>query len=187
MKDNKINVYNKSSQVCINIVNTYLWSNNYNIILYLCLKKGFTYIYELNELVGYNNWSYYLKKLNSLGILREYELDEKEIIYMTHKNTSSIYQVKAAKYYTLTNDAKEEIESDSQKYDKFVSQFSDELYEWILGFLAKVEEYYYYVESKNYLDNESREFLNREERIKNSLETEMREYYGLEEVINNER
>jgi len=56
-----------------------------------------------------------------------------------------------------------------------------------LGFIAKVEEYYYYVESKNYLDYESREFLNREEKIKNSLETEMREYYGLEEVINNER
>lgn len=105
-------------------IKKYVENKNYGVIIYLCLKKGFTFQYDLINTVKSNNWRYYLWELRRKNIIYEYSLNQEEMQYMVHKGKSSMYQVNKAKYYALSPAIQNEIYSDKDLYYYIQERFN---------------------------------------------------------------
>ena len=139
MNNNK-NIYNNNNEVCINNVHTYLLkiitNNNYSTVIYLMYTKNFTYRYELNNLISYNNWKYYFSKLLKNNIIQEYNLNIDEQCFLVRKDKTGRYHIDNSIYYTLTTKARELL--DTKKYNDLMMDFiSKETQDYILDYKAK--------------------------------------------------
>lgn len=116
--DNLINkdiyIYNNRTSTSINTTtsynNNYISNKYYSSILYLLIKKGFTYYSEIKKLLGVTN-NFHLPKMerDELIFNRELTLEEKNYLLSlypnmpkTKINTMKVYEltIKAKKYYS---------------------------------------------------------------------------------------
>jgi len=113
--DNKINkdiyIYNNRTSTSINTTssynNTYITNKYYSSIIYLLIKKGFTYYSELKKLLGVTN-NFHLPKLERDDLIfnRELTIEEKNYLLSLYPNMPK-KGISTMKVYELTTNAKE--------------------------------------------------------------------------------
>lgn len=118
----------------------YLCSNNYSLIIYLCLRKNYAYKNEVKRLYP-NNWNYYFKKLLNDNIIKEYKPNDEEESYLVWQKHIGRGNFDNTKFYTLTEESRKFYDQ-KMFYDFLKSSFTEEIERYILDLQTKQRLHY---------------------------------------------